>query len=144
MKYILTTFLSFFVAYSYAEDIKKTKLLPLTKIFKDEEKDRIFTMGVRCGGLSAAINIASKEFPDLINEEDPEQFTKQAQFFVSVAIQNIDSQEKYTTDDITNVQVENTLMYLETWEKNRSNGYFDKVSYEDAEFCEYMFNKFNK
>ena len=101
-------------------------------------------MGVRCSGLSAAINIASKEFPDLINEEDPEQFTKQAQFFVSVAIQNIDSQEKYTTDDITNVQVENTLMYLETWEENRSNGYFDEVSYEDAEFCEYMFNKFNK
>ena len=101
-------------------------------------------MGVRCRWLSAAINIASKEFPDLNNEEDPEQFTKQAQFFVSVAIQNIDSQEKYTTDDITNVQVENTLMYLETWEKNRSNGYFDEVSYEDAEFCEYMFNKFNK
>ena len=37
MKYILTIFLSFFVAYSYAEDVKKTKLLPLTKIFKDEE-----------------------------------------------------------------------------------------------------------
>ena len=71
MKYILTIFLSFFVAYSYAEDVKK-KLLPLTKIFKDEEKDRIFTMGVRCSGLSVAINIASKEFPDLINAEDPE------------------------------------------------------------------------
>ena len=144
MKYILTIFLSFFVAYSYAEDIKKNKLLPLTKIFKDEEKDRIFTMGVRCRGLSAAINIVSKESPDLNNEEDPEQFTKQAQFFVSVAIQNIDSQEKYTTDDITNIQVKNTLIYLETWEDNRSNGYFDDVSYEDAEFCEYMFNKFNK
>ena len=29
-------------------------------------------MGVRCSGLSVAINIASKEFPDLINAEDPE------------------------------------------------------------------------
>ena len=140
----LLIILSLFVAYSYAEDVKKKKLLPLTKIFKDEEKDRIFNMGVRCSGLSAAINIASKEFPDLINEEDPEQFTKQAQFFLSVAIQNIDSQEKYTTDDITNIQVKNTLIYLETWEENRSNGYFDDVSYEDAEFCEYIFNKFNK
>ena len=35
-------------------------------------------------------------------------------------------------------------MYLETWDQNRSNGYFDEVSYEDAAFCEYMFNKFNK
>ena len=33
-------------------------------------------MGVRCRGLSAAINIVSKESPDLNNEEDPEQFTK--------------------------------------------------------------------
>ena len=59
----------------------KKKLLPLTKIFKDEEKDRIFTIGVRCSGLSAAINIASKEFPDLINEEDPEQFTNKHNSF---------------------------------------------------------------
>ena len=101
-------------------------------------------MGVRCSGLSVAINIASKEFPDLINAEDPEQFNEQAQFFLSVAIQSIDSQEKYATGDITNIQVKNTLIYLETWEENRSNGYFDDVSYEDAEFCEYMFNKFNK
>ena len=144
MRYLFTIFLILFVAYGYSEDVTKKKILPLTKIFKDEEKDRIFNMGVRCSGLSAAINIASKEFPDLINEEDPEQFTKQAQFFLSVAIQNIDSQEKYTTDDITNIQVKNTLIYLETWEENRSNGYFDYVSYEDAEFCEYMFNKFNK
>ena len=144
MKYFLTIFLSLFVAYAISQDATKKKILPLTKIFKDEEKDRIFTMGVRCSGLSAAINIASKDFFDLINEEDLEQFAKQAKFFASIAIQNIDSQEKYTTDDITNVQVENTLMYLETWEENRSNGYFDEVSYKDAEFCEYMFNKFNE
>ena len=38
MKYLFTIFLSFFVAYSIAEDIKKNKLLRLTKIFKDENK----------------------------------------------------------------------------------------------------------
>ena len=144
MKYFLIIFLSLFVAYCYSQDVKKKIILPLTKIFKDAAKDRIFTMGVRCSGLSAAINIASKDFFDLINEEDLKQFAKQAKFFASIAIQNIDSREKYTTNDIIDVQVENTLMYLETWEQNRSNGYFEEVSYEDAEFCEYMFNKFNK
>ena len=85
IKYFLIIFLYLFTIHSNAEDIKE-KIIPLTKIFKDKTKDRIFTMGIRCSGLSVAIDIASKEFPGLINKNNPEQFTKQAKFFINVAI----------------------------------------------------------
>ena len=78
-----------------------------------------------------------------MNKDDPNEFPDTALFYWQVANTFISKQSGYKEDEIGDLVTKYYETYLDIWEKNKDNGYFDEVSKKDAHYCEYMFDKMN-
>ena len=139
MNYFIYIFFSLFTLSASAVDLE-----PLEDILKkDSSTNTHFITGIRCSALNLALNTVSKDFPILMNKDDPNEFPDTALFYWQVANTFVSKQSEYKEEEIGNLVTKYYETYLDIWEKNKDNGYFDEVSKKDAHYCEYMFDKIN-